>query len=160
VPEGPALLLGGPRSAVLPLAQAEGPRRLWSSAEGIAIATDGPRVVGTAGLGPMLLANRPEGPDPLADPLALDGREARQRRVLDLSGPDRDPATMRFGVVLNCTLAGRADGAALLVEERCAGERIGFANRYWVDRGTGAVTRSEQWGGEEMPMLRITLSGV
>ncbi|WP_237216623.1 YjbF family lipoprotein, partial [Falsiroseomonas oryziterrae] len=120
---------------------------------GVAVATDGPRVVGTAGLGPVLMATRLDGPDPLADPRALLGREASARRTVDLGAAGGDPNAMRFGLVLDCRLAGRMDGAWLLVEERCAVDGRSVTNRFWADPATGAVRRSEQWAGDAAPLV-------
>ncbi len=161
--EGPALLLTAPRQAVLLPVPSGGPRRIWrASAEGggIAIGTDGARVTATAGFAQMMTANRVEGADPLAEPAALAGREVPLRRVVDLSGADRDPAGMRFGVMLDCTLrAARQDGV-LAVEERCAGAGIGFVDRWWFDTTGRRLLRSEQWAGEGVPVLAFEPRGM
>jgi hypothetical protein len=153
VVQGPALVLLAPRRAVLWPASAGGPRRLWRGEEGIAVATEGPRVVATAGLGQMLMATRLDGPDPLEDPRALLAGPAAARRQVDLSAPDRDPATMRFGLVLDCTLAARAEAEWIVVEERCTAGETAFTNRFWAPAAGGAVTRSEQWAGEAGPLV-------
>ena len=158
--EGPVLLLSAPRRVALGLVSEAGPRRLWRGEGNVAIATEGARVVGTAGLPRLLVSTRFEGPDPLDDPRALLGREASARRTVDLMGPDRDPGSMRFGVLLDCTLRGVAEARAIIVEERCTGEDLGFANRFWADPATGAVTRSEQWAGEGMGTLQIEAQGI
>jgi|GEM_PF-6903558 len=146
--QGPALVLTAPRQVVLTPVSESGARRLWRGEGGVAVATDGPRVVATAGLGPVLMATRLDGPDPLSDPRALLGREATARRTVDLGAAGGDPNAMRFGLVLECRLGGRMDGAWLLVEERCAVDGRGVVNRFWSDPATGAVRRSEQWAGD------------
>jgi hypothetical protein len=157
--QGPSLLLQGPRLAVLVPASGTGTRQVWRGDDNIALATDGARVVGTAGLQQTVMATRFDGPDPLEDARALAGREAPARRTVDLAGSDRDAGSMRFGVVLDCVLRGRADAGWLLVEERCAGAVPSFTNRFWADPATGVVWRSEQWAGDGVGMLSLQLRG-
>lgn len=141
-----------------PVSEAGG-RRLWRGSDNVAIATEGARVVATAGLPQMVVTTRFDGPDPLADPRALVGRQASLRRVVDLSGATRDPAGMRFGLALDCVLRGQADGEWILVEERCAGGGVAFTNRFWAVAATGTVIRSEQWAGEAIGMLSLQMPG-
>jgi hypothetical protein len=148
---GPALVASAPRAAVLRPLPATGPRRIWRGEEGVAVEMQGARVVATAGFGQMVMATRFEGPDPLDDPRALLAAPAQARRLVDLSGADRDPAGMRFGLTLDCTLRGRQEGPAILVEESCAGGGLAFTNRFHVAGGT--VTQSEQWIGDQLPAL-------
>jgi hypothetical protein len=158
--DGPVLLLLAPRQvALVPVSEAGG-RRLWRGEGNIAIATEGPRVVATAGLPHMVMATRFDGADPLEDPRALVGRQAPLRRVVDLSGAARDPAGMRFGLALDCILSGRPEEGLILVEERCTGDGVAFTNRFWAAAGTGAVLRSEQWAGDAIGMLSIRMEGV
>jgi len=154
--EGPALLLLAPRRAVLQPVSGAGQRRLWRGDGGIAVATEGARIVGTAGFAQMVMGTRFEGPDPLDDPRALVGRDARMRRTVDLATSDRDPSSMRFGVVLDCALTGIEQGDWILVEERCPG---GVTNRFWADAETGVVWRSEQWAGDGV-VLSIQMQGI
>lgn len=156
---GPSLLLEGPRRVVLVPVSGNGARQIWRGPGQIALATEGPRVVGTAGLGQMVMATRLDDPDPLEDARALLGRDARARRTIDLAAGDRDPASMRFGLVVDCALRGRAEAGWILVEERCAGEVAAFTNRFWADRATGIVWRSEQWAGDATPLLRLYRRG-
>jgi hypothetical protein len=156
----PALLLLAPRRAVLLPVSVNGSRRLWRAEGNIAIATDGPRVVGTAGLGQTLVSTRFEGPDPLADPRALVGREVTARRSVDLAGADREPGSMRFGLVLDCVLTGRTEPGWIVVEEHCGGGSLSFTNRFLADAATGIVRRSEQWVGEGVGMLSLEMRGV
>jgi hypothetical protein len=144
------------------LVQEQGRRRMWRAMDGsLVLATDGPRVVATAGPDTILLATRIDPPDPLSDPFALERAEAVARRVVDLSGADRDPRSMRFGLVVECRLAAGTDPgdpALMLVEERCRGPRpIGeFTNRFWLrPEREEPVARSEQWIGPGLPLLRI-----
>jgi hypothetical protein len=158
--QGPSLLLQGPRRVVLTPASGTGARQVWRGAGNVALATDGARVVATAGLAQMVMATRLDGPDPLEDARALVGREARARRTIDLAGADRDPGSMRFGLVVDCTLRGNAEGGWVVVEERCGGDVASFTNRFWADPATGMIWRSEQWAGDGVPMLSVQLRGV
>jgi hypothetical protein len=154
----PALYLRwGSRAAVAVLAQQSGENRMWRSPGGVVVATDGARVVATAGLRDWLASTRLDGPDPLDEPLALLGREAPLRRQVDLMRSDRSPDGMRFGLSLSCRLRGRlTEGGeappALLVVERCRGGGENFTNRFWADPQTGGIYRSEQWIGPQGPL--------
>jgi hypothetical protein len=158
--QGPSLLLQGPRQVVLVPASGSGARQVWRGPGQVALATDGARVVGTAGLAQMVMATRFDGADPLEDVRALSGQEARARRTIDLAGPDRDPGSMRFGLVVDCTLRGRAEAGWVVVEERCDGDVASFTNRFWADPATGIVWRSEQWAGDGVPMLTVQRRGI
>lgn len=158
-PSGPSLLLEGPRRVALVPASGSGARQVWRGPGQVALATDGARVVGTAGFAQMVMTTRFDGPDPLEDARALVGQEARARRTIDLAGRDRDPASMRFGLVVECALRGRAEAGWIVVEERCGGDVAAFTNRFWADPATGIVWRSEQWAGEAIPMLRLQRRG-
>jgi hypothetical protein len=150
--QGPALVMTAPRAVVL--RPVEGLPGLWRAEDGVAVELRNGRVVATAGLGPILVATRFDTPDPLADPRALPGREVVARRGVDLAGADRDPAGMRFGVALTCTLRGREEAGWLLVEERCAGDGADFVNRFWAEPGTGRIRRSEQRAGS-LPAVMV-----
>lgn len=162
-----ALRLGlgaGAPAAYAVLLQENGERRLWRTADGFALATDGARVVATAGLPQMLMATRIDGPDPLAAPEALLEREGEARRLLDLATAARDPAGMRFGLEIACRLRATVDAedpALLQVEEACRGpEPVGsFVNRFTLRRADGAVLRSEQWIGPGLPWLTLAAAG-
>jgi len=157
----PTVDLGlGRRRARAVLIQQQGERRLWRSPGGVVVATDGARVVGTAGLAETVTATRLDGPDPLDDPRALVGREAATRRTVDLAHAGRGPAGMRFGLALTCRLRAEAqeDAEVVLVEERCRGDAA-FTNRFWADRRNGAVFRSQQWIGESTPPLVMEVVG-
>ena len=158
-PPGPSLLLEGPRRVVLVPVSGNGARQVWRGPGQVALATDGARVVGTAGFGQMVMATRLDDPDPLEDARALVGRDARARRTIDLTGADRDPASMRFGLMVECALRGRAEAGWIVVEERCGGDVAAFTNRFWADPATGIVWRSEQWAGDAVPMLRLQRRG-
>jgi hypothetical protein len=144
---------------VLLPASGTGPRAIWRGEAGnLAIGTEGPRIVATAGLRQMLMATRFDDPDPMQAPLALRGTEAFARRSVDLAGNERDPATMRFGVALECRLSGRDEAGWLVVEERCAGAGV-FTNRFWVQPESGTVLRSEQWAGDEVGSVTLEFHG-
>jgi hypothetical protein len=146
---GPVLrVAGASRPLTFALVQEQGDWRLWRAGGGAALATQGPRIVATAGLGPGLAATRHEGTDPLADPRALRTGPATSRRSIDLRGAGDDPAGMRFGVALTCELTAAPDVGWLVVTERCAGPGIAFENRFVAEAATGQVRRSRQWIGD------------
>jgi hypothetical protein len=157
VVDGPAVVMLAPRQVALRPIGPEGPRRIWRGEGNIAIETAGPRVVATAGLPRQLLYTRFESPDPLDDPGSLAGREATARRLVDVGDAGRDPAAMRFGLLLDCTLGARPEADWLLVEERCTGSGLAFTNRFWADPATGRIARSEQWAGDGMPPLSLRM---
>ena len=159
VPEGRALrvTLRG-RTSYATLVQETGDRRLWRTGAHHVIETDGDRITATSGFGEVLAATRVEGPDPLADAVALVDQPAVARRMVDLMQADRAPEGMRFGVPVECTLraAPTEDAAVLLVEERCSAPGAGrFTNRFWVSAEGGAVLQSRQWIGPNAPALTI-----
>ncbi len=156
---GATLHITGVRQAVaMALVQDGARQRIWRSADGRVIATEGARITATAGFGTAIMATRFEGPDPLDDPRALLAGPAAARRSVDSQGADRDPASMRFGLVLDCTLAARLEAGWLVVEEACSGERVSIANRFWAEPATGAIRRSTQWIGEDLPPLTLEIS--
>ena len=155
-PGRPALrVTGGRRPLLFSLVQESGGRRLWQAPGGVALATEGARITATAGFGQMLVASRLEGPDPLQDPRSLAGHPATLRRLVDLQAADRDPGSMRIGLVLQCQLSARPEGAWLVVEEACSGAGPGFTSRFWAEAETGAIRRSEQWVGDDVPLLTV-----
>jgi hypothetical protein len=157
LPAGGLRLSGQRQSLVFALAQQTGNRRLWRADGGVAVATDGPRIIATAGLGQMLTATRQEGPDPLEDLAALLDQPASTRRTVDLAGASREPSTMRFGLVIECRLTASRRAGEILVREECTSPLGGFVNRFWADPETGAVLRSEQWVGNEIPPVTMEM---
>jgi hypothetical protein len=143
--------LGG-RREVAALIQQNGALRMWRSPGGLVVATDGPRVVATAGLSTWLTATRREGADPLDDPFAIGEGDHRTRRVVDLGSADRDPGGMRFGLASNCALRRILLEGEPVIEERCGGPAGSYVNRFWLDVTTGAIWRSEQWVGTGTPL--------
>ena len=149
VTDGPTLLVTeGRRRRVMRMIQGNGEQRMWRSDDGFVLATDGARVVATAGNPTSLAATRFDSPDPLDDVTALAERPAAARRLVDIVPASRDPGRMRFGVALECRLRAERVPEGLFVEERCGGGAR-FVNRYWADPETGAVWRSEQWVGAD-----------
>lgn len=134
--------------AVALLIEQHGETRMWRSAGGLVVATDGARVTATAGLREWVAGSRIDGPDPLDEPRSLLGRTATLRRQMDLMRADRAPQGMRFGLFLTCRVSAAPQGQALLVSEQCRGGGTAFTNRYWADPATGGIWRSEQWVGE------------
>lgn len=140
------------------LLQDQGRRRLWRWGEGVALQTEGPRVVATAGLAEVLVGTRVVGHDPLATPDALLAGEAETLRLVDLATAARDPAGMRFGLSIACRLRAtvpedRPD--VIEVTEACRGaEGIGaHTNRFVLRRADAAALRTEQWIGPGLPLL-------
>lgn len=162
-PEGRALRLWiRGRSTPAVLLQELGERRIWRTASGIVVATEGGRVTATAGMRQMLAATRFEGPDPLSTPAALLDQPAEARRLVDLMTASREPEGMRFGIALACRLRAErtADAEVLLVSERCRTRgSAGFTNRFWVEAQGGAVLRAEQWVGPLVPPLVLEFLG-
>lgn len=153
-----ALALGlGTRRGLARLVQEEGERRLWRTTGGVVVATEGPRVVATAGLREMLAATRFDGgADPLLRLPELGDGAIRTTRVVDVMRSGSDPARMRFGLRLDCRLQAAPPPAedTLLIEETCRGAAR-FTNRFWADARSYAVFRSEQWVGEDLPPLVV-----
>ena len=152
----------GSRRGVARLVQEEGERRLWRTAGGVVVATEGPRVVATAGLREVLAATRFDGgADPLLRLPELGDAEIRTTRVVDMMRSGSDPARMRFGLRLDCRLQAAPATAedTLLVEEHCRGAAR-FTNRFWADARSYAVFRSEQWVGEDLPPLVVEVVGM
>jgi hypothetical protein len=156
--QGPALVVSGTRQPVVmrPLQQS-GTRQLWRDDGNAALATEGARIVATAGFGQILSTTRFDGPDPLVDPRALLAAPGFARRSVDLQGADRDADSMRFGVALDCTLRARPDAGWLLVEERCTGNALAFTNRFWAEPESGVIRRSDQWVGDALAPLTVEI---
>jgi hypothetical protein len=156
-PAEPALLAeAGGRRSLLRLVQANGEQRLWRSPDGLALATHGARLVASAGGAVWLAATRFDTPDPLDAPAALLGRRGEARRLVDIATASRDPAEMRFGVVVDCRLSAepvieRGENAILVIET-CTGTGQRFPNRFWADARDGRIIRSEQWAGGAEPL--------
>ena len=159
-PDGPYLRLAqGRRESDARLISQQGERRMWRTRGGVVVATDGVRVVATSGLRVMVAATRFDGPDPVADPQSLGSRSADARRVVDVMTEDRDPASMRFGIALNCRLTSRpgTEADTILITETCRGEGLGLIrNRFWMDRDSSSIHTSEQWIGPRTAPLRIS----
>jgi hypothetical protein len=146
----------GRRRANAVLIQHQGESRMWRTPGDVVVATERGRVVGTAGLAQMVMATRFDGPDPLDDPEPLLRRSAGARRLVDLSGRNREPSGMRFGVVFECRLRAfeTEEENVLLVEERCRVPRLSpVLNRFWVDAQSRRVLAAEQWIGPGLPPL-------
>ncbi len=150
-----ALSLGS-RRGVATLLQEEGERRLWRTPGGVAVSTEGARVVATAGLRQVLAATRFDGTDLLARLPELGEGEFRATRVVDLMRSATDPSRMRFGVRLDCrmTVGPAPIEETLLVVETCRGGAQ-FTNQFWADARSYAVFRSEQWVGDDLPPLVV-----
>jgi hypothetical protein len=150
----------GSRRGIATLVQEEGERRLWRTAGGVVVATEGPRIVATAGLREVVAATRFDGIDPLTRIGDLGSTAVSGARVVDIMRSETDPSRMRFGLRLECRIsAGPAEVEdTLLVRETCRGA-ASFTNRFWADARSYAVFRSEQWVGEGLPPLVIGVLG-
>lgn len=158
-PASPVLTVAvGRREATATLIQRQGSARLWRAPGGVVVATDGARVTATAGLPQMVTATRFDGPDPLEDPRALLRRGAEARRLVDVSGRNRDPAGMRFGLAFDCRLRAYAteEPGTILVEERCRVPGLSpVVNRFWASEATGRIEYAEQWVGPGVPPMSL-----
>jgi hypothetical protein len=158
-PEGPFLRLGqGRRESDARLISQQGERRIWRTRGGVVVATDGIRIVATAGLPVMVAATRFDGPDPVADPQSIAGRSADARRVVDVMTASREPSQMRFGITLNCRLssAPSEEAETVIITETCRGEGLGaIRNRFWMDRESRSIHTSEQWVGPRSAPMRV-----
>jgi hypothetical protein len=154
-----ALTLGS-RRGVATLVQEEGERRMWRTSGGVVVATEGPRIVATAGLREVVASTRFDGTDPLTRIGELGEGAVSAARVVDVMRSETDPARMRFGLRLECRVsAGPAEVEdTLLVRETCRGA-ASFTNRFWADARSYAVFRSEQWIGEGLPPLVVEVLG-
>lgn len=154
-----ALTLGSRRGVAI-LVQEEGERRMWRTSGGVVVATEGPRIVATAGLREVVASTRFDGVDPLSRIGELGGGAISAARVVDVMRSETDPARMRFGLRLECRVsAGPAEVEdTLLVRETCRGA-ASFTNRFWADARSYAVFRSEQWIGEGLPPLVVEVMG-
>jgi hypothetical protein len=150
----------GSRRGIATLVQEEGERRMWRTAGGVVVATEGPRIVATAGLREVVAATRFDGIDPLTRIGELTETPVSGARVVDVMRSETDPSRMRFGLRLNCRVsAGPAEVEdTLLVRETCRGAAT-FTNRFWADARSHAVFRSEQWVGEGLPPLVVDVLG-
>ncbi len=160
--DGPSLhITQGSVSAIARLIDQQGERRMWRTRGGVVIATDGVRVVATAGLAMQLAATRFDGPDPLGEPAALLTRSADSRRMVDLMESQRTPEGMRFGVALNCRLvAEAADDDVVTITETCRSAQVGtIQNRFWMERDSTAIAASEQWIGPGIAQIQIEHAG-
>jgi len=156
--DGPSLhITQGSVSAIARLIDQQGERRMWRTRGGVVIATDGVRVVATAGLAMQLAATRFDGPDPLGEPAALLTRSADSRRMVDLMENQRTPEGMRFGVALNCRLvAGATEDDLVAITETCRSEQVGtIQNRFWMERDSTTISASEQWIGPGIAHIQI-----
>lgn len=147
----------GRRRASAALIQQQGTQRMWRAPGGVVVATDGARVVSTAGLPQMVMGTRFDGPDPLTDPRALLTRSAETRRLVDVSGASRDPSSMRFGLSFDCRLrAAETEDGYILVEERCRVPGLSpVVNLFWAEKESGAVGYAEQWIGPGIGPLAL-----
>ena len=150
----------GSRRGIATLVQEEGERRLWRTTGGVVVATEGPRIVATAGLREVVAATRFDGIDPLTRIAELTDTPTSGARVVDVMRSETDPSRMRFGLRLNCRVSiGPAEVEdTLLVRETCRGA-ASFTNRFWADARSYAVFRSEQWVGEGLPPLVVDVLG-
>ena len=159
-PAGRALWveLGQDAGLARPVRQ-EGPRRFWRMDEGFVFVTEGARVVATAGLPTMLLANAAIGDDPLRRTAPLGPAPLRLTHSLDLAGAQGRPDQMRFGQVVQCRMEAEEPAIGGVIErvEICEGAAF-FTNRFWFRAADRVLIRAEQWIGRDLPPLRLEVS--
>lgn len=120
----------------------------WLGEDGVTLGFRGGLLVETRGLGGDLLASDV---GPSLAKLRIGGTV--RRRMTWLSGEDQ---AQPLG--FDCRIASRgsreiAGGAAVLIEEDCAGAAGGFTNLYWL-RGA-RVVQSRQWAGPFTGMMAM-----
>lgn len=161
-PAAPQVRVGlGRRTVTAMLIQQQGSRRMWRAPGGVVLETDDARVVATSGLRTTIMGTRFDGPDPLQSPAALVERSAEARRLVDLSGEARDPASMRFGIAFDCFLraAPSEEPGILLVEERCRASGLSsVVNLFWAEEQSGRIIQAEQWVGTGLPPMVISFA--
>jgi hypothetical protein len=159
-PAGRALWaeLGEDAGLARPVRQ-EGPRRFWRTDQGLVFVTEGARVVATAGLPSLLLANTPIGDDPLRRTAPLGPAPVRLAHSLDFAGAEGRPEQMRFGQLVQCRIEpeGPAIGGVIERVEICEGAAF-FTNRFWFRAADRVLIRSEQWIGRDLPPLRLEVA--
>ena len=137
----------------------EGSRRFWRMDEGLVFVTEGARVVATAGLPSLLLANTPIGDDPLRRAAPLGPASVRLAHSFDLAGAEGRPEQMRFGQVVQCRIEPEEPAIGGVIErvEICEGAAF-FTNRFWFRAADRVLIRSEQWIGQDLPPLRLEVA--
>jgi hypothetical protein len=159
-PAGRALWaeLGEDAGLARPVRQ-EGSRRFWRTDQGLVFVTEGARVVATAGLPTMLLANTPIGDDPLRRTARLGPAPVRLAHSFDFAGAEGRPEQMRFGQVVQCRIEPEEPAIGGVIErvEICEGAAV-FTNRFWLRATDRVLIRSEQWIGRDVPPLRLEVA--
>ena len=159
-PAGRALWaeLGQDAGVARPVRQ-EGLRYFWRMDEGFVFVTEGARVVATAGLPTMLLANTPIGDDPLRRAARLGPAPVRLAHSFDFAGAEGRPEQMRFGQVVQCRIEAEEPAIGGVIErvEFCEGAAF-FTNRFWFRAADRVLIRSEQWIGRDVPPLRLEVA--
>ncbi len=159
-PAGRALWaeLGQDAGVARPVRQ-EGPRYFWRMDEGFVFVTEGARVVATAGLPTMLLANTPIGDDPLRRAARLGPAPVRLAHSFDFAGAEGRPEQMRFGQVVQCRIEAEEPAIGGVIErvEFCEGAAF-FTNRFWFRAADRVLIRAEQWIGRDVPPLRLEVA--
>ena len=159
-PAGRALWaeLGEDAGLARPVRQ-EGSRRFWRTDQGLVFVTEGARIVATAGLPTMLLANTPIGDDPLRRAARLGPAPVRLAHSFDFAGAEGRPEQMRFGQVVQCRIEPEEPAIGGVIErvEICEGAAV-FTNRFWFRAADRVLIRSEQWIGRDVPPLRLEVA--
>ena len=159
-PAGRALWaeLGEDAGLARPVRQ-EGSRCFWRTDQGLVFVTEGARIVATAGLPTMLLANTPIGDDPLRRAARLGPAPVRLAHSFDFAGAEGRPEQMRFGQVVQCRIEPEEPAIGGVIErvEICEGA-VAFTNRFWFRAADRVLIRSEQWIGRDLPPLRLEVA--
>lgn len=161
IPYASAYLTVGdlPRAFVV-LAYAEQQQLKWISADRNLFVMQQGRWVKTIGLAVNLSHIESSEPDPLVDPLHIDGATWRWRAVWDQDYTSGRELISRFKTLgLQLIEVGPTKRSLLAVEEAVseAQGRFSYRNHYWLDPNTGAVIKSRQQLGPDLLSLEYIL---
>jgi len=148
-----------PRAFVV-LAYAEQDQRKWISADRNLFVMQHGRWVKTIGLEVNLSHIESSRPDPLADGRHLDGVSWRWRAVWDQDYTSGRELLSRFKVLgMQSVAVGPAKQSLLAVEEQVSEVQgqFSYRNHYWLDPDSGAVIKSRQRLGPQLPELEFVL---
>lgn len=150
--------IGSSGQGLLVLASQTGSTFLWTSASHVVIVTEGGRITKTAGFPWNLAATTFRGPDPATD--FSQSLPSAANRTVDF------PDLARFEVTVSSTFASAGPETiqilgqpleTLMVVENCACNAMGwrYRNKYWVDRESRFVWKTEQFTHPKLDALQI-----
>jgi len=152
--------IGDSGQGLLVLASQTGQTFLWTAASHVVIVTEGGRITKTAGFPWNLASTIFQGEDPAID--FNRSRSVATTRLLDF------PDLTRFGIAISGTftaagpetieILGQPLETIAMVED-CVCEDFGwhFQNKYWVDKDSKFVWRSEQYTHPKLDALKIEI---